>query len=207
MISPIHVEDPDVRPRLEQRGRDRDLREGRDRQHDGEDQDCPRIFQRARARRRRRTLRRARAPSLSATTARVAQRLGEVGVLEDVRVVLSVGWAGTCSRQVVAGLERDVDEPIEREEAENDDRDARRSHPPRHLDRSCGHFFWSVRARCGLRCRLRLPSPSPPPVLEDCRRRSGCTRRDDHHDDERQDRHGGAEPVDPVRGERLLRDR
>ena len=83
------VEDPDVRPQLEQRRRDRDLREGRDRQHDGEDHELARAASAAPARRRRTTRRRARAPScVSATTALLRSALVKSGFLKIVLVVV-----------------------------------------------------------------------------------------------------------------------
>ena len=215
MISPIQrVEDPDVRPQLEQRRRDRDLREGRDRQHDGEDHELARAASAAPARRRRTTRRRARAPScVSATTALLRSALVKSGFLKIVLVVLERRVRREQARrlQVVARLQRDVDQPVEREQAEDDDRGHGDPHPPRRLRRgrvACFLVFARARvAACGAvaaPASIAYSSASPrrlPPTKRMYEKETIITTMNVRI------AMAEPEPVDPVRGERLLRDR
>ena len=143
----VGVVEPDVGPDLEHRGGDRDRREGGDREEDRQDQELLRQPQTGERVAGERAEDQGEHGDGAGDDRAVAQRHREVVVLEDRGVVLQrrVRRQQVGAGQVGPGLERRVDQPVEREQAEDHDQHDR--DPEQHTARSAHAFSSSVSAR------------------------------------------------------------
>src|SRR5215204_5765240 len=129
----VRVVEPDLGPELEDRRGDRDRRERRDRQDDRQEQELAWEAQARQCVGRERADDQGQDRRDTRHDDAVAQRRCEVAVLEDRVVVVERGRRGeeVGLRQVRSRLQRHVDQPVEREEAEDADENDRQPHEQR----------------------------------------------------------------------------